>query len=298
MDPQDVFSFRRKSVPIGPWTIHANKEGILQSKCTCKDQLKQHATDQDNSDSKLSSSEASCNICDYISKLPKLKCLPDMLFHKNILKIEHKSGPCLEFNALDALKFVEESQDPLRVAVADGWQNARADFPFARKIFKPYDWTYTTNYKGTLSHLSGSDKTTCDEESFFSVEPTTDRIDLEKLKEREEIVFYDDITLYEDELADHGVSKYSVKVRVMPSCFFILARFYLRIDGVLARINDTRVYHRFRSDHLLREYTNREATISSLNLPLSIVLDPNQLMAHLPLIESKYDKLILPQGNK
>jgi hypothetical protein len=31
--------------------------------------------------------------------------------------------------------------------------------------------------------------------------------------------------------------------RVMPSSFFLLLRFFLRIDGVLIRMNDTRLYH-------------------------------------------------------
>lgn len=31
--------------------------------------------------------------------------------------------------------------------------------------------------------------------------------------------------------------------RVMPTSFFLLMRFFLRVDGVLIRINDTRLYH-------------------------------------------------------
>ena len=33
----------------------------------------------------------------------------------------------------------------------------------------------------------------------------------------------------------------------MPTCFFILARFALRVDNVLFRIHDTRIYHSFLS---------------------------------------------------
>lgn len=31
--------------------------------------------------------------------------------------------------------------------------------------------------------------------------------------------------------------------RVMPSSFFVLLRFFLRVDGVLIRMNDTRLHH-------------------------------------------------------
>jgi type 2A phosphatase activator TIP41 len=41
-------------------------------------------------------------------------------------------------------------------------------------------------------------------------------IDREMLQSREPILFYDDVTLYEDELHDHGVVQLNVKVRVMP----------------------------------------------------------------------------------
>ena len=34
-----------------------------------------------------------------------------------------------------------------------------------------------------------------------------------------------------------------VMQRVMPTSFFLLLRFFLRVDGVLIRINDTRLYH-------------------------------------------------------
>ena len=68
-------------------------------------------------------------------------------------------------------------------------------------------------------------------------------IDTEKLKAREQIKFFEEVLLFEDELHDHGVSSLSVKIRVMPSSFFLLWWFFLRIDGVLIRMNDTRLYH-------------------------------------------------------
>lgn len=44
------------------------------------------------------------------------------------------------------------------------------------------------------------------------VTETTDRIDMEKLKAREHIMFFDEVLLFEDELHDHGVSMLSVKI--------------------------------------------------------------------------------------
>ena len=38
--------------------------------------------------------------------------------------------------------------------------------------------------------------------------------------------------------------------RVMQSSIFLLLRFFLRVDGVLVRINDTRLYHEVGADNL------------------------------------------------
>lgn len=44
------------------------------------------------------------------------------------------------------------------------------------------------------------------------MENTDEEINFEILKQKDQILFYHDLTLFEDELHDHGVSKLSVKV--------------------------------------------------------------------------------------
>lgn len=94
--------------------------------------------------------------------------------------------------------------------------------------------------------------------TLFQETETTERIDLSKLTSQEPILFYQDICLYEDELSDHGVAKLSVKVRAMRNNFFVLLRFFLRVDKVLIRMNDTRLYWESGKSYLLREYCERE----------------------------------------
>uniref|UniRef100_A0A8B9X9A1 TIP41-like protein n=1 Tax=Bos mutus grunniens TaxID=30521 RepID=A0A8B9X9A1_BOSMU len=180
--------------------------------------------------------------------------LPEMMFGDNVLRIQHGSGFGIEFNATDALRCVNNYQGMLKVACAEEWQESRTEGEHSKEVIKPYDWTYTTDYKGTL--LGESLK--------LKVVPTTDHIDTEKLKAREQIKFFEEVLLFEDELHDHGVSSLSVKIRVMPSSFFLLLRFFLRIDGVLIRMNDTRLYHEADKTYMLREYTSRESKIANL----------------------------------
>ena len=92
-------------------------------------------------------------------------------------------------------------------------QDIRKEKPTNRE----YDWTYLTKYKGTVAN-------------FPVIEDPAAKINIEKLKLREAIHYYRDIRFLDDELDDNGQSSIGLKIRVMPSCFFILLRHYLRVD--------------------------------------------------------------------
>ncbi|XP_053555522.1 TIP41-like protein [Bombina bombina] len=215
-----------------------------------------------------------------------MPCLPEMMFGDNVLRIQHSMGFGIEFNAKDALARVNTSQGAVKVACAEEWQESRSDSEHSKEVIKPYDWTYTTDYKGTL--LGGN--------TIFSVVPTTERINTEKLKAREQITFFEEVLLFEDELHDHGVSSLSVKIRVMPSGFFLLLRFFLRVDGVLIRMNDTRLYHESDKRFMLREYTSRESKISNLShVPAPLFTEPNEISQYLPVTQTIFEKLEFPE---
>jgi type 2A phosphatase activator TIP41 len=64
--------------------------------------------------------------------------------------------------------------------------------------------------------------------------------------------------LYEDELADNGISMLSCKIRVMPDRLLLLARFFMRLDNVVFRLRDTRIYVDFNKAEVIRDYQARE----------------------------------------
>ena len=85
---------------------------------------------------------------------------------------------------------------------------------------------------------------------------------------------------YETELDDCGSGTMEAKVRVMPSCFFLLLRWWLRIDDSHLRIFDTRVYHGFGDATVVFEIVQKEISYVDLkNMGKSVrnmdYTDPN-----------------------
>lgn len=202
----------------------------------------------------------------------ELPHLPEMVFSQNKLVLTHKNGAKIEFNPLDALSKVRNAGASIQVACADEWRSTRSDANGMKEI-KPFDWSFSTDYQGTFN-----DKIRC--------EDTDAKLDIFKLMQKEQILFYQDLTLFEDELHDHGIAACSVKIvsieycrfkleekshdilylfqRVMPSGFFILLSYFLRVDGVLIRMNGTRFHYETGNDYMLKEYTSREAKFENL----------------------------------
>lgn len=58
----------------------------------------------------------------------------------------------------------------------------------------------------------------------------------------------------------------------METFYYCLLRFWLRVDDVLFRLYETRVYHKFGSPNMIIEYTEREAPykiVALVSLPPS-----------------------------
>ena len=50
----------------------------------------------------------------------------------------------------------------------------------------------------------------------------------------------------------------------MGDCFYVLHRYYLRVDQVLVRIFDTRIFHSYDENFILREFQYKESTFEEL----------------------------------
>lgn len=223
--------------------------------------------------------------------------IPEMIFGDNFVAIQHASGWSIKFDAFGALDSVDKTGEKrLRVAYSKEWHQSREeghDFKAMEEV-KPFDWSYTPqDYKGETSpHTS----------RFESCERD---IPLELLKRPDPILFFDDVILYEDELADNGIAIFSAKVRVMPQRLLLLSRFFMRLDDVLIRVRDTRVFIEFETRLVMREYIEKEAEYASVKEQVTskrhvedanaALRDVNLMAEILPVIRRAVEEVNLPE---
>lgn len=235
-----------------------------------------------------------------------LSTLPEMVFGNNFINIKNdKFNWGVEFNASSALGQVALEDTGIRVAYSKDWlqskrQNANSvatgqDSSISEdslNVIHNYDWTYTTPYKGTNMSSEGA------EHQF--IQDNNVKIPIELLCRPDRILYFDDMILFEDELADNGISILQCKIRVMHERLLLLNRFFLRVDDVLLRVIDTRVYVEFAQNKIIREWKWLEDSYDKIRSKCGIHRDPSALLRdsdwvakHLTLKERQCEYIIL-----
>lgn len=192
--------------------------------------------------------------------------VPEMIFGDNLVAVRHApSGWAVGFTAEAALDAVDKTgANMLQVAYAGAWSSSRekSSAHDIREVVKPFDWSYTTAYRGDEAPaLRGP---AAGRRLEGAAGPAAKEIPLELLKRRDPILFFDEVVLFESELDDNGISIFSCKVRVMEQRMLLLARLYMRLDNVVVRVRDTRLYVDFEKEEVIREYTAKEDTFANV----------------------------------
>lgn len=138
------------------------------------------------------------------------------------------------------------------------------------------DWAYSSPYMGTFSNLANHEFYTenlkgnykifdsyfkdniINKNNNFKREATKETIPFQKLGPENTVLKYWETHLYDDELNDNGLSQGTFRLRVMKDCWFGLLRSYLRIDNVLVRIVDTRIFYEFGKNYIIRNFSVKE----------------------------------------
>ncbi|KAL4492011.1 hypothetical protein ABPG72_008432 [Tetrahymena utriculariae] len=172
----------------------------------------------------------------------------------------------------------------VKVKYAEHWKNKKPEDKTAeiKVIQQISDVFFSTPYKGTVKKVSLLAepqknhtylKDQLSEKSQFQelqniefpyAERTNEEIPIHNLTEQNPIKWANMADLWEDELGDSGSTTSEVRFRVMGDCWFALLRHYLRVDDVLIRIFDTRFYHEFGKNYILREFQVREDSYQNI----------------------------------
>lgn len=94
-----------------------------------------------------------------------------------------------------------------------------------------YDWTYSSPY---------TDTTIASDAHWKPLQASG--MPMHLLMDRSvPILFFDSLHLVEDDMHDNGQMQYTLKLRVMPTCIYVLTQLFIRVDQVLLRVRETRV---------------------------------------------------------
>ena len=165
------------------------------------------------------------------------------------------------------LNLIDLIPDKVVVQQADHWKKKdTSKIKDYKAVEQTSDWTYSTPYKGSIRYLSLAakqikDMTNLDIEhsqeenkSELEVKNVDSTIPFDMLSPENPILHFGEVYLFECDLDDCGYTMSKIRFRVMNNCFYVLLRFYLRVDGVKVRCFDTRIFHEFGTDNVHREF--------------------------------------------
>jgi len=167
-----------------------------------------------------------------------------------------------------ALNLIDVNPSQIVVQQAGFWKEKdTSKIKDYKEVNATSDWTFSTPYKGSLRYLSESARRINDETSLAldcNKDASVDHLKLVLVPEssipfgmlspENPILHFAEVYMFECDLDDCGYSMSKVRFRVMENCFYILLRFFLRVDGVKVRIFDTRIFHEFGTDFVHREF--------------------------------------------
>ena len=229
-------------------------------------------------------------------------CAPEITFLNASISLKHLNGE-MRFNATDALKewaeahrFLDHTNNDtdanttcqkqhrgvqiLQTKDAKTWsEKSSKSKPSSSEFY--YDWSFATPYAGTI-HV---DSTTEDiSVNRMKWKPTSQsQIPFHLLQDTSQpILLYDDISLFEDDLHDNGDASLNIKIRVMPMCWYVLQRLFVRVDFVCLKVREVRMFCYFGQANaalkverhtIYRDVTWREANWEDL-IQLGLPSDP------------------------
>ena len=195
--------------------------------------------------------------------------LPEIFYGFNRLFLINKSKNfCYEFNPLQMLSLANYNLRKQLLKEKEIYyipNQAKSQYSKTDDSKNEEDWSFSSPYMGHITSINncpmGKYYAEIKETKVFKKEKTDLKYPETKV---ENVLNYNQIHFFEDELGDIGFSEGKIGFGVMDQCFLGLMRCYLRVDNMVVRNIDTKIYHKFGDKYIIRNFLVKEKTYDEL----------------------------------
>ena len=195
--------------------------------------------------------------------------LPEIFYGFNRLFLINKSKNfCYEFNPLQMLSLANYNLRKKLLKEKEIYyipNQAKSQYSKTDDSKNEEDWSFSSPYMGHITSINncvmGKYYPEIKETKVFKKEKTDLKYPETKV---ENVLNYNQIHFFEDELGDIGFSEGKIGFGVMDQCFLGLMRCYLRVDNMVVRNIDTKIYHKFGDNYIIRNFLVKEKTYDEL----------------------------------
>ena len=195
--------------------------------------------------------------------------LPEIFYGRNRLFLINKSKNfCYEFNPIQMLSLTNENIRKKLLKEKEIYyipSKAKSQYSKKEETKSEEDWSFSSPYMGHISSIKDNIMfkyyPEIKETKKFKIEKSTIKFPETKI---ENVLNYNQIHFFEDELGDIGFSEGKIGFGVMNECFLGLMRCYLRVDNMIVRNIDTKIYHKFGDKYIIRNFLVKEKTYDEL----------------------------------
>ena len=199
----------------------------------------------------------------YISHLPEIFYGFNRLF-----LINESQNFCYEFNPLQMLSLTNNNVRQKLLKEKEIYYiptQAKSQYSKTDDTKNEMDWSFSSPYMGHITSINN-----CIMNKYYPKINETKKFRTEKSNitfpeiKVENVLNYNQVQFFEDELGDIGLSEGKIGFGVMDQCFLGLMRCYLRVDNILVRNIDTKIYHKFGEKYIIRNFSVKEKTYDEL----------------------------------
>ena len=220
-------------------------------------------------DNMMNSSDLDSLIKDKDKNGLNINHLPEIFYGFNrLFLINESKNFCYEFNPIQMLSLTNNKIREKLLKEKEIYyipSQAKSQYTKKEDIKNEIDWSFSSSYMGHITSINNSPMSKyykeIKESKIFKKEIYNKIFPETKV---ENVLNYNQVHFFEDELGDIGFSEGKIGFGVMNECFLGLMRCYLRVDNMIVRNIDTKIYHKFGDKYIIRNFSVKEKTYEEL----------------------------------